>query len=135
MTIGNFAHQRRLKLRHDPDDYTTIIAGREGHSHLFEYSDDLFGVMIMPETGTAHRWKLARAAFELAGMVIRQSGDQEGTASFDPANSEQVKIAMKYAKVRPRRQLSPQHRSRLSAANQDTRFCAVDTVLNGDLLV
>jgi hypothetical protein len=133
MTIENLSDQNRLKLHHDPEDGTTIIPGREGQSHLFEYSDDLLGVMVMPETGTAHRWRLARPAFESAGMVIRQAGDFEGTATFDPANPEQVKLAMKFAKVRPKRQLSPGHRDNLLAASQDTRFPGSDTVLNGEL--
>jgi hypothetical protein len=39
-----------------------------------------------------------RVACESAGMVIRQSGDEEGAATFDPANPTQVRLAMKYAK-------------------------------------
>ena len=134
MTLTNPAQQCRLKLHRDPDDGTDIIPGREGRSHLFEYSDDLLGVMVMPQTGTAHRWKSARSAFESAGMVVRQSGDGEGTATLDPANPEQLKLAMKYAKIRPKRQLSPEHRARLLAANQNTRFSESGTVLNGDLM-
>jgi hypothetical protein len=100
MTIGAFADQHRLKLQCDPDDGTDIIHGREGHSHIFEYSDDLLGVMVMPCTSTAHRWKTARAAFESSGMIIRQAGDDEGTTTFDPAQIIQVRLAMKYARVK-----------------------------------
>jgi hypothetical protein len=100
MTIGAFADQYRLKLQCDPDDGTDIIRGREGHSHIFEYSDDLLAVMVMPCTSTAHRWKTARAAFESSGMITRQAGDDEGTTTFDPSQIIQVRLAMKYAKVK-----------------------------------
>jgi hypothetical protein len=133
MTTRDFSDQHRLKLRRDPDDETEIIPGREGQSQIFQYSDCQLGVMVMPLSGTAHRWKMARAAFKTAGMVIRQDGDCEGTATFDPANQEQVKLAMKYAKVRPKRQLSPAHRAKLLAVNQSTRFSVDGAVLNGDL--
>jgi hypothetical protein len=100
MTIGAFADQHRLELQCDPDDGTDIIRGREGHSHIFEYSDDLLAVMVMPCSSTARRWKTARAAFESSGMIIRQAGDDEGTTTFDPAQITQVRLAMKYAKVK-----------------------------------
>jgi len=114
MTIRTFADQHRLKLQCDPDDGTDIIRGREGHSHIFEYSDDLLAVMVMPCTSTAHRWKTAQAAFKSSGMVIRQAGDDEGTMTFDPGQIIQVMLAMKYAKVRPERQVSESQRQRLS---------------------
>lgn len=138
MTIRNFAEQYNLKLQRDPNDGTDIIPGREGQSHIFEYDDQLLGVLILPYVhnpdATAHRWKAARAAFTAAGMVIRQNGDCEGTASFDPANPEQAKLAMRYARIKPKRRLSPEHRASLAAASQASRYNGSGTVLSGELM-
>jgi hypothetical protein len=96
-----------------PDDGTEIIPGHEGHSHIFEYDSDFLGVLIMPNTGTAHRWNAARSTFIAAGMEIRQNGDSEGTASFDPNNSDQVRLALRYAKIRSKRKISESQKQRL----------------------
>ena len=70
--------------------------------------------LVMPEAGTAHWWNAARAAFLCAGMEITQDGDQEGTATFDPENPEQVRLALKYADVKRRRRVSEAERQRLT---------------------
>jgi hypothetical protein len=46
-------------------------------------------------------------------MQITQDGDQEGVATFDPENPEQVQLAMKYADVKPQRRVSEAQRRRL----------------------
>lgn len=107
MILTEFAKKYRLKLTHDPEDGTDIIPGCRGQSHLYEYSDSLFGVAVMPETGTSHWWTAARKAFQAARMKITQNADCEGAATFDPTNPEQVRMAMKYAGIRPRRKSSP----------------------------
>jgi hypothetical protein len=113
MNLKEFAAKYRLPLRLVPDDETEIVPGREGHSHIFEYDSDLLGVMIMPNTDTAHRWRDARSAFIAAGMRIHQNGDSEGTASFDPSDSDQVRLALRYAKIRPKRRISESQKERL----------------------
>jgi hypothetical protein len=137
MTIKDFADHHRLKLRRGPDDID-VIPGREGLSNIFEYGADVLAVMVLPyirpEDATAHRWRTARAAFESAGMVIRQDGDCEGTATFDPANPTQVKLAIKYAKVRPKRQISDAQRDRLRSLG-NLRRKALGIAVEGDLMV
>ncbi len=103
MDISEFASKHNLRLQYVPSDGTQIIPGREGQSHIYEYGSGLLGVLIMPDTDNAYRWRSARRAFESAGMQIRQSGDTEGAASFDPTDRKQVRLAMKYAKIRPKR--------------------------------
>jgi hypothetical protein len=71
VTINEFARRHCFEVQRDIDG-TTIIPGRKGKSHLFEYDDELLGVMVMPDTGTAHWWNAARAAFLGVGMEIRQ---------------------------------------------------------------
>jgi hypothetical protein len=130
MDLREFAAKHGLPLRRVQDDATVIIPGREGHSHIFEYGSGLLGVMVMPETGTAHRWRSARSAFGAAGMTIRQDGDGEGTASFCPDKLDQVRVALRYARVRSKRRVSETQRKRLRElgfkklpARPQTDFC------------
>jgi hypothetical protein len=67
-------------------------------------------------------------------MVIRQDGDCEGTATFDPDNPAQVKLAIRYAKVRPKRQISDAQRDRLRSLGNSRRK-AVGIAVGGDLMV
>lgn len=112
MNLSKFAEKYRLNLK-PGEDGTDIIPGAEGDSHVFEYADDLLGVMIMPHTGTAHRWRTARAAFLAAGMAITQNGDAEGVATFDPNNADQVRLALRYARVRRKKTVSKDQADRL----------------------
>jgi hypothetical protein len=114
VTISEFAQRHRLQLQRDAGDGTTIIPGRKGKSHLFEYDDESLGVMVMPDTGTAHWWNAARAAFLSAGMQITQDADGEGAATFDPENPEQVRLALKYADIKRRRMVSEAEHRRLA---------------------
>ena len=84
----------------------TTIPGWKAASHLFELGEGLLGVMVMPEVGPAHWWNAARGAFPRAGMLIRQDCDGEGTATFDPNDPEQVRLALKYAGVTRKRKVS-----------------------------
>jgi hypothetical protein len=86
----------------------------------------LLGVIIMSDTGTAHRWNVARSAFISAGMEIRQNGDCEGTASFDPNNFDQVRLALRYAKIRSKRRISESQKERL----RELGFKRVPTAAN-----
>ena len=112
MNLSDFAAKQRLPMRQDHDG-TEIIPGSEGSSHVFQYNDDLLGVMIMPETGTAHRWRSAKAAFLAAGMGVTQSGDAEGVGTFDPSNRDQVRLALRYARIRRKKTLSKDQADRL----------------------
>ena len=113
VTINEFAQKHRLQLQRDGGDGTTIIPGRKGKSHLFEYDGESLGVVVMPENSTAHWWNAAREAFLRAGMEILQDCDQEGTVIFDPENREQVRLAFKYAEAKRKRRVSQATRDRL----------------------
>jgi len=121
MTFEQFAEKHRLRINTDPADGTPVIWGHRGKSHVYEYGEGILGVMILPETGSSHWWTAARKAFLAAGMQIRQNGDFEGAATFDPQNPEQVKVALKHADVRPRREVSPAQREALTKARAMAR--------------
>ena len=138
MTLAIFAEQHRLKVKRD-DRGDMIILGKQGL--LYEYSATELGVMFMPprtESDPWGRWcpktwgsfKRAGAA---AGMTLRQNGDCEGCLSFDPTNNEQAKLALKIAKVRTKRQRTPEQVARFVAATQNARFKALDPLQKGGL--
>ncbi len=66
---------------------------------------------------------IARQALA-AGMVLRQSGDAEGCFSFDPANQQQARLAIRMAGTRAKRQMSDEQRAAktaiLAAARQSS---------------
>jgi hypothetical protein len=51
-------------------------------------------------------WNARRKEAEAAGMILRQSGDAEGSLSFNPVNPEQSLIALKIARPKQKRRLS-----------------------------
>ncbi len=107
--IQEFADNHRLKTRVD-DDLTKIIPGKFGH--LFEYGDDVLGVMVMPDPPKRNYWGKTRASLIEAGFQVVQDGDGEGSAIFNPANPKQMKLAIRAAGVKRRRVLSPADRER-----------------------
>jgi hypothetical protein len=67
-------------------------------------------------------WGSFKRAAAVAGMTLRQNGDSEGWLSLAPQNNEQAKLAIKIAKVCPKRQRTPEQVARFVAAIQKTRF-------------
>jgi hypothetical protein len=138
MTLAIFAEKNRLKVMRDGRG-DPVILGKQGH--LYEYSTTELGVMFMPPRTESEPWgrwcpkawgNFKRAAVA-AGMTIRQNGDSEGCLSFDPKNNEQAKLAIKIAKVRPKRQRTPDQVAKFVAATQNARFKALDPLQKGVL--
>jgi hypothetical protein len=129
VTIQEFAANYRLHTRLD-DDQTTIIPGRYGH--IFEWDNQILGVMIMlqpqlkfpppdqpqPPIKKPQYWNYQRRAFQHAGFTITQDGSYEGSATFDPSNPLQAKIAIRSARIKTKRILSEPDRLRLSQRMQ-----------------
>lgn len=111
MDIQQFANKNRLKTRVDAD-VTKIIPGKLGH--IYEYDDEgNLGVMIMPDPPRRQYWGFTKKLFLEAGMRVIQDGDGEGSAVLDPNNAAQVKIAVKAAKIRRRKDVSPERLEQL----------------------
>jgi hypothetical protein len=51
-------------------------------------------------------WTILRKRMLAAGFEIRQNGDWEGTATFDPADSAQARLAIKVIGARKKRRIS-----------------------------
>lgn len=120
-TIHAFAKQYRLRLSHDTDG-TTVIRGHAS-CQLYEYDEGKLAVLIASDLQkpTPRRWAGIRKKCLAAGMILRQNGDGEGALSFDPNNRQQARLAIKIAGVRPKRQLSPEHRAKLLASGFQKR--------------
>ena len=110
MDIQQFATKHRLKTRID-DDLTKIIPGK-GFSHIYEYDDDLLGVMVMPKPPRRQYWGYTKSLLVRNGFTVVQDGDGEGAATFDPNHPYQAKLAIKAAEIKRRRILSPEDRER-----------------------
>jgi len=108
MTIQDFAVKHKLKLRWDKDDEGDIIPGTLDQSHVYEDGNQLAVMFITPAAKPARPffWRKYRDLGLAAGMQLRQNGDAEGCLTFDPTDKEQVKIAMKLAGVKKKRQVS-----------------------------
>jgi hypothetical protein len=72
--------------------------------HIFEYSPARMGLVFLPRLPKL--WKNLARKLVAAGFEIRQSGDWEGMATFDPTNSAQARLAIKAIGARKKRQVS-----------------------------
>ena len=60
------------------------------------------------------KWANARKKLVNAGFAIKQDGDAEGIALFDPEHKAQARLALKLAGIRTR-ELSPERKVALAA--------------------
>jgi hypothetical protein len=121
MSIIDFAKQHKLKVRRDTDG-NDIIQGTCDESHIYEWNENELGVMfITPATKPARPffWRKHRDSGIATGMRVIQDGDAEGCLGFDPSNPDQVKIALKLAGIKRKRQVSQEQLATLARY----RFC------------
>jgi hypothetical protein len=112
--IQAFAQDRRLKIS-KTDQGEKVIAGRLGESHIYQYSLTELAVAFVPNKWTPKTWGNHKRAAIALGMILRQNGDSEGTLSFDPANGPQSTLALRIAKARAKRILSPERAAAAAA--------------------
>jgi hypothetical protein len=105
MTLKEFADSYRLKLSKD-DCGDPVIVGKLGH--LYEYSDSELGLFFMASRRTSKAWTNVCHSTSAAGMLVRQTGDDEGCLSFDPTNQEQANLAIKAIHAQARRKTTPE---------------------------
>jgi len=129
MDLGEFAKHHSLRVTRSRQDDNDNIVGKFGE--IYEYSGSELGMMLCGGPVGTGRWARVRRKCLAAGMTLRQNGDDEGALSFDPTNKEQAALAIKVTRARPKRRLSPEHRSKLLAANQRTQFSEQHPVLIG----
>ncbi|MFZ0232410.1 MAG: hypothetical protein WA306_09345 [Candidatus Acidiferrales bacterium] len=106
MELTTFAGHHRFKVRQDACG-DQIVPGRQGH--IFEGYTSGLGVCVQFET--PKKWTFAKKAMLAAGLQIRQDGDTEGIAVFNPEDKIQARAAIKFAGVKPKRQISPEQKA------------------------
>jgi hypothetical protein len=99
-TIQHFAELHRVKTKRD-ECGDTIIPGKTGH--IADGFVAGFGICAMEST--RKRWGNVRRKLETAGFLVRQDADTEGVATFDPANKQQARLALRLIRVKTRRQM------------------------------
>lgn len=104
--IEKFAETHRLKTRIDREDGTTIIPGKNGRSHIYEYADDVLAFALMPSV-KSNQWGCLINRLTAPMFQIVQRGDFEGCVIFDHPDPEAVKLVKKVCRIHPRRLLSP----------------------------
>ncbi|SRR5713101_1221267 len=126
MTIEQFAEKYHARTRKD-ECGDTYIPGTpwpdEHYGHqIYEHSNGRFAVLLMFPVegheaggpGKSAKWSHARKKLINAGFTVKQDGDAEGVALFDPEHKVQARLALKLAGIRTR-QLSPERKAVLTA--------------------
>jgi hypothetical protein len=128
MTITEFATKHRIKVTKDECD-DPVIVGRMDHSNIYEYSDTELGVVFCTDGQKPPRTQIYntfKAACLKAGMTLRQSGDAEGAFSFNPANPEQSKVAIKGIRARFKRKMTPEQLANLAKVGFKARNATLE---------
>lgn len=115
--LRKFADSQTLRVRRD-EVGEPIIPGRDGL--IFDYGNGLLAVTYLGDSIRA--WRSRRRECADSGMTITQDGDTEGTATFDPTDEAQARVAITTIRARRRRVLSADHRAALVEAGARHRF-------------
>ena len=115
MSARSFAEPHRLRVRRD-DDGAAIIPGKYGH--LWEFDDNTLALTLLDLT--PKKWGNRRRACLGAGMEIHQDGEDEGTLLFDPADDDQLALAVKVCGIKRRRILSEAQLAVLAKARESS---------------
>ena len=111
--LKQFSKRHRLKLRRDEcGDY--FIGGKWGQ--VYEYDPERLAVLFLGDT--KRLWHAAKKKLTAARFRLMQDCDTEGTATFDPADTEQCRLAIQVIRAKPRRVLTPAQRAQLRAATE-----------------
>jgi hypothetical protein len=122
--IEQFAERFKVRTRRD-ECGDTVIPGKQhkfadGQSSIFAgYDSGQLGVALL--FGTKTKWTYARRKLEAAGFHVRQLGETEGVLTFDSANAQQARLAIKVAGVRTKKNMAPPSAAQLA---QRQKFAA-----------
>jgi hypothetical protein len=109
--LKDFAERHALKLTRDGCG-DSIIPGAVGHI-LDGFADGKLGVYVRSQSPKG--WTYARRGMEATAMTVKQDGDVDGVAVFDPANREQAQLATKVTGARIRRMAGPPSPAQIAA--------------------
>jgi hypothetical protein len=129
MAILTFAKQNRLKVTRvgSGKDAELVIAGKQGQ--IYEHADGVLAVLFMAPSKTDRYgrwcpkvWGNFRRAGEAARMTVVLNGDSEGAMTFDADSQEQTELALKMARIHPKRTVSAGVAAALEKARSTRRF-------------
>jgi hypothetical protein len=117
--LKDFAEQYRLRLAKDECD-DPVICGRPDQTNIYEYSSDgsRFGALFATDGNKPPRtelWRKFQSACLTAGMTPLQVGDAEGSFLFNPEDDAQARLAIKVARAKARKRVTPERRAALVA--------------------
>ena len=122
--IQSLASAHRLRVRREYDEYR--IVGRKG---LIAGTFSGYPVVVV-QLGTPRQWNNARRRLLLAGLIVHQDGENEGSMLLDPSNRVQVRAAIAETGVRQKRVLTPEQRTNLiGRLRQSARASAENRVI------
>jgi len=78
---------RDYRLEVTATDDGPVVMGISGH--IYQHTDELLAVTI------TSRWPSSRQKLIAAGCAVVQNGDDEGTVSFDPNDTEASLIVLR----------------------------------------
>jgi hypothetical protein len=120
MTLQEFADKYRLKLKKDSCD-VLIIPGRtkgakrvEDNHHVYEQTKGgTAGVAVYFTFPTPGRFNSVRRKLDQPGVFPMMLCKMDGFFAFDPENEPLVKLILKLAKIRVRRQLTDEQKTEI----------------------
>jgi len=134
-SIKEFAEKYRVRTKRDSCGEDIITGKRvpkdmpkrvEYACHVYDHGDGRFGLLLLLKTKRA--WNNAKKELTAAGFTIKQNGDTEGTALFNPEDQTQAGLAFKLARIRARREMTPEARA---AASERLRLARLTPVKQG----
>jgi hypothetical protein len=116
MNLQEFADRYQLKIKKDSCD-DLIIPGRvkgrkrpEDNHHVFEHAGKFF---VYFDFDTVGRWNSTRKRLQELGAQPVVTGRYDGYLLFNPEVEPLVKLALKLAKIRTKRQLTPEQKAEI----------------------
>ncbi len=111
--LKQFSDRHRLELRRDEcGDY--FVGGKSGQ--VYEYNPERLAVLFLGDS--KRQWNAAKKKLAAAGFKLMQAADTEGTATFDPTDADQCRVAMQVIRAKRRRVMSPAGLAQLQTARE-----------------
>jgi hypothetical protein len=121
LNIKEFAQKYRVNTKRDSCGEDIVVgsirpdgpARPECASHIYQNDSVQFGLFLPFRTKT--KWTFAKKKLVAAGFTIKQDGDTEGIALFNPEDRKQVRVAFRVGCIRVRQEVTPERREALIA--------------------
>lgn len=116
MTLLEFAEKYHLKIKRDgcddPGVYGRVKGAKrlEDNHHVYTDGDKFYVYFNFPTVG---RWNSARKRLLAAGAHAAMTCAYDGVLLFDPADEPLVRLVLKLAHIRVKRQLTDEQKAEI----------------------